>query len=179
MEGDTNFVTCVGIVARKDIRMFILWVSKFSSYDKAALDLTRRHIDSDNTSTGLFVVDGISDFESFSFLAKDAEFVEIHLAVYCEYPLGTDIGIFQNRERKSSYGIGRYSRNIHERCHKKSARLDENTCYQCFFDDTQRTFFVFRRSLATAREYASNDSKEDHESQCEIREVFHHIPKFP
>lgn len=90
MEGDTNFVTCVGIVARKDIRMFILWVSKFSSYDKAALDLTRRHIDSDNTSTRFFVIDGISDFESFSFLAKDAEFVEIQSTVDHKYPFFAD-----------------------------------------------------------------------------------------
>lgn len=150
------------------------FIAEFSSYDVIILDLARRNID-----FLIVVIDGIPYFESFAFFTEDAELVEIHLAVYCEYPLGTDIGIFQNRERKPSYSIGGNCGNIDKRCHKEPARLDKYSSNQGFLDDTQRRLLVFHRSSSAAREYTSNDSKEDHKSQCEICEVFHHIPKLP
>jgi len=126
-----------------------------------------------------FVRSGIPDSEIFSFGAEDVEFIEIYGTIYGQYLLIADIGVFEHAERKSSDGIRRYGGDVHERCQEKPACLDEYSRYQCHLDDAKRRFFVFEGSFSAVRENAFDDGKEHHESQREVGEVLHHIPKFP
>ncbi len=83
----------------------------------------------------IFVCGRVSYFEALSFFVEEIKLVQIDSAVGSQYFLLADIGIFEDTERKSSYGIGSDRGNINKSSQKKPAGLDKYPCNQRSLDD--------------------------------------------
>jgi len=79
-------------------------------------------------------------------------------------------------ERQSADRIGRYRRKIDQHTYHEPAYLDKDSCNERLSYDFLRFSFVPR---LPEREYLPDDGKQDEESESEISEVFHDIPKCP
>jgi hypothetical protein len=162
---------CIGSACAEDSYICKFRIAVFPSYDISALYLTIRK--EYRSSTLIFGL--ISHFVVVAYCREVAEFIEVQLAIDGEDLLVAQSGILHDGERKSAYSIGGYRRDIDQcRC-QKPACLDQDSGDQGAFDDSQRAFGIGFSERENIFEYREKHN----ESECEVSEVFQHIPEFP
>jgi hypothetical protein len=88
---------------------------------------------------------------------------------------GAEVGILDDRQGESAYGIGSYRRDIDQCRHQKPACLYEHSSDQCLFDDGKRRSVLILFTRKKIFQYRVKHK----ESEPEVSEVFHHVPEFP
>jgi len=102
-----------------------------------------------------------------------AELAQVQFAMDVQDFLIAQVGILHDRKRQCSHSIRSDRRKIDQCSCQKPARLDQYCGDQGLLDDPHS----FARGFPT--DDTLDDGPKHHPDQDEIREILHHIPKFP